>query len=190
MSDVAHMTNHVERALSRLMSYFPKDGSVAGLVEVAAQRVQELEDVFFSFYAADAIDTAEGEQLDTLGDIVGQARGGLSDADYRIWISARIAVNQSSGTAPELIHIASLLIEDADPHYTPSPPAGFILEAVGAAASDGAEVAGLFLSAVAAGVKGVFTWSDVEPAEQLILNSSTAGQRLNEGALAHSWSNA
>lgn len=62
------------------------------------------------------IDTAEGNQLDTLGEIIGRSRvlnfhpaAGLSpvldDANYRIALKAKIAQNQWDGTIPQIYDI-------------------------------------------------------------------------------------
>lgn len=53
--------------------------------------------------------TAIGVQLDTLGKIVGQERGEMSDAQYRLWILVRILVNRGNGRTEELIHILDTL---------------------------------------------------------------------------------
>lgn len=49
--------------------------------------------------------TAVGDQLDTIGRIVMQPRGELTDDQYRLFILARILVNRASGTIEELIEI-------------------------------------------------------------------------------------
>jgi hypothetical protein len=53
--------------------------------------------------------TAIGAQLDTLGDIVGQERGGMTDAQYRLFILARILVNRGNGRIEEINDILAIL---------------------------------------------------------------------------------
>lgn len=62
------------------------------------------------------VERAEGVWLDNLGRIVGEARRGRGDYEYRRGLRVRVLVNRSSGTAPELAKIARLHEEiDADP---------------------------------------------------------------------------
>ena len=58
------------------------------------------------------VGVAVGAQLDVLGRIVGEARLGDPDANYRLRIKAGILLNVSSGTPEELLAIFRLLTSD------------------------------------------------------------------------------
>lgn len=58
----------------------------------------------------DTLEISEGVNLDVFGAIVGQARNGMLDVDYRRYIRARILVHRSRGTEDELIAIAKLIL--------------------------------------------------------------------------------
>lgn len=78
-----------------------------------ATPAQEIEDTLVDLLGR-SIDTSVGYILDTIGKIVGQARNGLSDDDYRPYLRARIATNRSGGTTENLIRIARLVVNVFD----------------------------------------------------------------------------
>lgn len=103
-------STHVEDALARLAQQLKGKPGVEGLLSAFVQQVQELEDAVFSILDTSGIETAYGAQLDRLGAIVGQPRGGDNDTDYRAAIKTRILINGSSGTIEELIAITTELL--------------------------------------------------------------------------------
>lgn len=94
--------NHVAIAKSRLIEQFKPRPNINNLVEIHAQRVQELESAAAPLLTQRSIDTAVGDALDIIGAIVGQARGGQTDTDYRNAIRFRIFLNTSNGE-PEAV---------------------------------------------------------------------------------------
>jgi hypothetical protein len=76
--------------------------------------VQTVEVALEQLLTLRAIDTAEGAQLDVLGKVVGQGRGGLVDDDYRRYIRARVRANRSHGTVRDVLAVANLVINDDD----------------------------------------------------------------------------
>jgi len=150
--DVDHVTN----ALARLVEQF-KLPTIQALAAVLVAPVQSIEDALQQLYSERGVDTALGDQLDALGGIVGQDRGGLSDDDYRRYIRARIATNKSRGRVEDLITVARLVVYEDD--------AGFQVDQQGIAAvvlrvrdvvvsDDVAEILIAFLrQTVAAGVR-------------------------------------
>lgn len=73
---------------------------------------QDVEDAMFDLFVYRAADTAFGDQLDALGNLVGQERGGLSDDDYRRFIRARVMANRSRGNIEDMIRVMNLVIND------------------------------------------------------------------------------
>ena len=100
---------------------------------------------------------AEGQQLDNLGEIVGETRQGRSDEDYLIAIRAKIKLNISSGTIEDVLAVAAL-VEDGFTYVTEELfPAAFeitIQEDVTDSA-DVDRVAVFIASARGAGIDGV-----------------------------------
>lgn len=105
-----HILDHEERALARLLQQFRGKPRFEGLIAAHASRMQSVEDMLWELLVCDDIDTATGAQLDDLGDLVGQLRGQLPDAHYRVFIRARVLVNLSSGTPDELIAIVEMIM--------------------------------------------------------------------------------
>lgn len=74
-----------------------------------------------------ALATANSDDLDTLGRIVGEGRLGLGDADYRRFIAARLLARKCLGTPNELVAIAELIAAPATAVHFDMFPAGFRL---------------------------------------------------------------
>lgn len=88
------------------------DNNITLFLRAILASVQDVENAMQQLYRERRVDTAVGIQLDVLGRLVGQKRMGLSDDDYRRYISARIATNRSNGSYEDLIKIAVLVIND------------------------------------------------------------------------------
>lgn len=80
-----------------------------GFIDAFAKGFQDMEDGFYSMLINMAVNTATGNQLNLLGDIVGQSRGGRNDNEYRLWIYIKIAINIGKGTPEEVIEIFRLV---------------------------------------------------------------------------------
>ena len=66
-------------------------------------QIQDLEDSSFEVLLNRWIDTAVGVQLDGVGAIVGEAREGRGDDEYRLAIKARIQINFSEATPEDIL---------------------------------------------------------------------------------------
>lgn len=134
---------------------------------------QTLEDALQQVYSGYWIDEAVGVQLDVLGRLVGQGRGGMVDDDYRSMIRARISVNRSKGTIADIITVAGLVVNDVNVYYQIDNQgiATVVLRLMNAAVPD-ATVEDLLLpmlrDTVAAGVRIIVEWSSSPPANWLI----------------------
>ncbi len=121
--------NHVALARARLKEQFKEKTNYVALLDALVSPIQEAEDAMWQLYSERWIDTAEGDQLDNLGTIVGRDRGGLDDDDYRAYLRAQVAANRSNGTVADLIAIARLVIDDEDAGVLIEPqyPAGVVM---------------------------------------------------------------
>jgi hypothetical protein len=72
-------------------------------------QIQEIEDQAFQLLEDRALSTAEGEQLDQLGTVIGVERGSLDDDEYRIVLGAQITINTAHGTPEEIISVIAAL---------------------------------------------------------------------------------
>lgn len=88
------------------------ENNITKLLRALVGPGQTVEDALQQLYSERRVDTAIGEQLDVLGRLVGQARNGMVDADYRRLIRARISVNRSKGTISDIITVSDLVVND------------------------------------------------------------------------------
>lgn len=137
------------------------------LLSVLIAPAQAIEDTAQQMLTERYVDTAVGAQLDIIGRIVGQDRDGLVDDDYRRFIRARIAANDSDGTIEDLILISFLIVYDGNVTYTVDNQgvAGVMMRLTGAAVADvNADILIKFLDrAVSGGVRVVLEYSDQPP---------------------------
>lgn len=174
--------DHADRAVARLPARHVEDARMVATVRALVAPLQEVEAALFALLTIAAIDSSSGVQLDLLGRVVGQERGSLDDASYRVWLKARQRVNRSSGTIPELLAIVRAVAPavtrvEAIEGY----PAGLTVRAFGAPLPLGEEVGALVRSAKVAGVRVVFEFSPAPPAETFRLD---VGPGLDVGKLA------
>jgi hypothetical protein len=105
--------DHVAKALSRLPEQLKNSAVIIALLKALLAPAQEIEDMFYALLALKSIDDATGAQLDLIGKLVGQPRGGNLDPDYRKFIRVRLSVNKSRGLRSDYIKIISLLYPTA-----------------------------------------------------------------------------
>lgn len=130
------IADHFGEALKRFASPFRDKPSMASILSAFSTRAQDLETALFELLEERWIDSAVGAQLDILGRLVGVDRESLDDTAFRSAILVRIAINRSSGTAPDVFGI----LETTDPtnvfRYlrsattTGRPYADFVVEAI------------------------------------------------------------
>lgn len=121
--------DYVAQSLALLMSGYKSLVNVPGIVTALAQGDQALEDTLQDMLSKRNILTAVGAQLDGVGELVGQARGGMLDDQYRVVIFAKIAANNSNGTGEDLIAIYAALMQTTVVILTEVFPATVILQA-------------------------------------------------------------
>lgn len=97
---------HAAEAISHLISFFREGPRNQAVLEAMMAQVQELEDNIALQRDAFDVDTAVGDQLDSLGKRVGERRDDRIDDVYRTAIRVRILVNRSNGRLEELLAIA------------------------------------------------------------------------------------
>lgn len=109
------------------ISFF-KDSNVVDLINADSPQYDELEDVFFELLENRWLDTAEGAQLDILGEILDLDRYGRDDESYRTLLNLKVEINTSSGTPEIIIKAVKLLYGATEVIYSPAYPAGFNID--------------------------------------------------------------
>lgn len=95
------------------------------LVAILGGRGQLLEDFIAAIYHDCTLPIATADALEQWGSIVGEARGGLEDTEYRLVIRAKLRAEGSFGTVEDMISIvlamstgAEVYVGEAFPHTT------------------------------------------------------------------------
>lgn len=112
------ITTHAADAKARLSWQFQGKTLLLAFLGALAGRHQQLEDLCWNLAAGRYLGDAAGVQLDKIGHQVGQDRlggpypNGEGDSIYRGKIKAKIKVNHSRGTTPDLHGIVRTLLGD------------------------------------------------------------------------------
>ncbi len=165
--------DRVASAAARLPGYLRKTRWLELLGAIAAE-VQEVEDMWLAMLSSNAIDDATGAQLDQIGGLVAQPRGGASDADYRRRIRAKVATNRSMGLVGDILRLARLVVNDSTASVTLENEgiASYVLRLHAAAVPDATatDLAAFVRKATSAGVRGVTEYATVVDDEAFILD--------------------
>lgn len=109
---MAHkIDNYAERLKSLLLHQFQDKETFLGFVDGFAISAQDLEDELFRFFNELSLNEAIGQQLDGIGEILGEPRLARNDDDYRAFLSVRITINISRGEPETLISVLAAITE-------------------------------------------------------------------------------
>lgn len=157
------------------------------LLYVLTQPAQDIENAGQQLMVYRFVDSAVGVQLDVLGRLVGQPRGGLDDDTYRRYIRARIAANKSEGQFEDIINVTDLVVYEDEAYIvvTNEGTATVRLFVTDIAITDalGAVIHAFALDTKSAGVRIVTQWAQSAPANVFQFDD---GPGFNQGALASS----
>lgn len=178
-------TTHAEESVARLLSQFKGKTKLEGMVSAQADQTQDEETTFFDLLDRLNIDISVGAQLDGIGEIIGEDRKGKSDALYRIYLKARVLVNKSSGTAPQINEIADILIADAYAQtYREYYPAAWKIIVDDEFPTDIDAVAELLSETRAGGVHGFLEYTEVDDDETFTFADADVAQTDAERGFA------
>jgi hypothetical protein len=113
----SHNSQIVAQGLARLTSAFIAKPHCRAWLAAILQPVQDLEDATWGVLlgrflrTATVLTTMPGNVVfDSLGALVGLARGGLYDTDYKAMIFLRVAVNRAQGRTTDWSNFAAILL--------------------------------------------------------------------------------
>ena len=144
-------------------------------------RLQERENESFYLLSCMSIGGAFGDLLNKLGNLVGEARLGRSDADYQAGIRLRIRVNNSSGRASDVLAVSMLASLSSVPQYLEVGVASFLVEMLNLPSA--AYVADKLKHTRAAGTYGLMQYTPVGATSPLVLDSGYGSDVPNAGLL-------
>lgn len=123
------LIDHQIAAKERLITQYKESETLQAYLDAVLVLANDLEQVFNDLLLLRFIDTAEGEILNIIGDLVGQQRlvidnVALTDVEYRVFIRARIIKNTTRATRESIIEmitfifsVTSVTIEEGDREY-------------------------------------------------------------------------
>ena len=189
------ITDHQQQAEDRLTAKLGDKPNVLAVLDAYVEQVQDLEDDIYQnlndrMFDPDAslvppLVPAANAQLDQYGKLVGLARNGLSDDDYRAAIRTQLLANRSSGTIDNLLTVVSRYLAVDVVLFSQLQPAQFQLFYAlpgGTSTTQRAQLAVLLPQVAPAGVG----WDVVEYPGNLdtVFRFDTPGQGYDQGEYA------
>lgn len=119
-------------AIAHLLEEFKGRPRIEALVCTLGDRATAIEQALINVKEFRSLSTAVGQQLDELGTLYGELRGGKTDDDYRRRLEALAIVVASKGTSNEMIDALVALDNGFAPSaisLVPHYPAGLIMTA-------------------------------------------------------------
>ena len=168
MSQIDYIDDWASRLRSRLFTQFRgKTTWNAWCDEVLGPQFQDLEDAAQTLLTLLDIDDSDGVQLDTIGRVVGQPRNGVDDPTYRLYLSARILANKSTGTVEDIFKVMRALFgqDETLPTYQGGWVKQFSIKIGAVLTRAEALIAADFLGdSKEAGARGILEWIETAPA--------------------------
>ncbi len=185
---ITQITDHEDRAYAMLTERFKNNVTMRAMLRSWARQIQDLEDCVFEILNELYLAVAVGVWLDRLGAIVGEERNGADDDIYRLRIRARIQLNKSNGTIPDILSILSLLIDDAQSlELQERFPAAFRVDVFGPTTGATAiQIARILRLAKAGGVNADLVASAAEVEDTFIWASGNSLVLSSQGWGSHS----
>lgn len=164
------------RLLGRIYQQFVGAPNIEAIVRAKAAQYQAIEDALHQLLTLPSIDDSYGAQLDNLGRILDMARGGATDASYRLYLKAKARALRSTGTAESIYKTFRALLGNNS--------ASLIVSRVGIAAltltvlevmTSTMATVGLYMLRIAkmAGVRAWLLWQQNVDSEMFIFDTST-----------------
>jgi hypothetical protein len=125
---IYQIVDHADRAVANLISKFENATNFQELVRIFVDEIQQLDDLVFALISERYLSSAVGAQLDAYGVVLGFARQGFSDTEYRNLLEARALINQSEGQIGPILFILQKITRASLVLYIPTYPAAYIVQ--------------------------------------------------------------
>jgi len=106
---IDYVSDWQTRLRGRIYWQFKGKPKIQAWVDMVARQFSDIEDALQTLLTLPSIDDSAGAQLDLLGRLLGQARGGVDDDTYRTYLFATRFANKSSGTAEDIYRVFAAL---------------------------------------------------------------------------------
>jgi hypothetical protein len=100
--NLTQIIDRVTRTTNNLLKQFRGQPNMEGIAASYGVQFQEIEDMLWDLYMYRWISTAFGEQLDKIGETLGEKRAGRSDDNYRIALYGRAYLIRSNATIEDI----------------------------------------------------------------------------------------
>lgn len=110
---ISKIGNYDDVTRDRMIQQFKDEcaPNIDGLLQTIVVEMQEVEDVLFQLLLNRDVTNAVGAQLDIIGEIVGIAREGRSNTEYRQAVLVQIQVNNTGGQEAALAALLENLVD-------------------------------------------------------------------------------
>lgn len=177
-TDDIQSDDHRGLALARLIWEYRGDRPrIQGMLDALLEQVQNLENLSIEVLTGRWPLTAEGAQLDLLGRIVREARGSLTDPEYRLMILLRILVNRSDGTLGQIEEIIETAKPSGSMQIDESYPCGLMISVAGVTL--GWLLGEMVADAVSAGVACHWSWTEHDDADAFAMGDALGSDEAN-----------
>lgn len=126
------MTTVYDIAKQLNIEQFKSSENFNKILKVAASTFDELNDVFVDLKSILNINNSSGKQLDLIGHIIVESRGGRNDADYRSALFLKIFKNTSRAFVEDIVEILTVVSNATKVVYSDNPPASYTIYTNGA----------------------------------------------------------
>ena len=147
--------NHVAEALANRIEQFKDKPNFADVLTTYVTQVQEIEDALNQLLTETNLTDSEGQQLDNIGELIGEGRFGRLDTPYLDAINARRKLNLATGTRETILGLIEAIEPGTAVTITEFFPAGFVAAATAAvtlSAFDAQKIASFIRSGRSVGV--------------------------------------
>lgn len=174
-----------EECLGLMMRVFRDKPRSEGYMKVIAKQIQDFETAICEVNDMSQFTVAFGVWLDQIGDVVDQARNGLDDDGYRVFILARQIINFSQGRNDDLTAILYQILGNNFQHtYSHPYPATTLLE-LGEQqfVTDYELIFSMLREAKSVGVRLLYVWPTAPLADSFVFASSwdTESSSITQG---------
>ena len=123
--------DHRQEGYDRLLDIFKDKPNIIAMLRIYLKQHDDLESVIYqlldSRHLSD-LDTVIGDQLDVIGEIIGEDRGSKTDEAYRKAIMFRIGIINSQATPNYIANLLKDTTESTEVKYYNHFPASYIIE--------------------------------------------------------------
>ena len=105
--------DHTTEGVANLLPGYDGLPRVESWLSAFLTQIDSLEALLQDLLALRSVYTAEGVQLDTLGEIVQQPRGDLLDPEYRVFLLGKIYANMADGQTEQINELLSDILGSA-----------------------------------------------------------------------------